>query len=168
MSAPTDPDRRRPEGVDRRTLIRRAAVVGAAAWTAPIVIDSLASPVGALTGTCSYTQWDIETCGFDGFTNAQDCVPPALADCTKVNTAPTGFCTSEGGITISCPSVPVGSTALRLTIPAGCTCQFVAGAAKGTGTGGCVTGVVSAGGKQLDFLWGSTTTPTRASFQITC
>jgi hypothetical protein len=33
----------------RRALIRRAAILGAAAWTAPVIIDSLASPASALT-----------------------------------------------------------------------------------------------------------------------
>src|SRR3954467_7275560 len=37
-------------GLSRRELIRRAAVVGALAWTAPVVIESLTSPAGALTG----------------------------------------------------------------------------------------------------------------------
>ena len=37
-------------GLDRRSLIRRAAAVGAAAWTAPVIIGSLASPAGAITG----------------------------------------------------------------------------------------------------------------------
>ena len=36
-------------GLDRRTLIRRAAAAGAVAWTAPVVIGSLVSPAGALT-----------------------------------------------------------------------------------------------------------------------
>lgn len=44
---------------DRRTLIRGAAVAGAAAWTAPMIIDSLVSPAAAASGgafptTCSY------------------------------------------------------------------------------------------------------------------
>jgi hypothetical protein len=45
-------------GIDRRTLIKRTAVAGAVAWTAPAIIGSLASPAGAVTGgfpaTCSY------------------------------------------------------------------------------------------------------------------
>ena len=36
-------------GLDRRSLIERAAAVGAAAWTAPVIIGSLASPAGAIT-----------------------------------------------------------------------------------------------------------------------
>jgi hypothetical protein len=46
------------EGIDRRTLIKSAAVAGAAAWTAPVIIDSLASPAAATSGAlptgCSY------------------------------------------------------------------------------------------------------------------
>ena len=38
------------EGVDRRTLIKGAAVAGAAAWTAPMIVDSLISPAAALSG----------------------------------------------------------------------------------------------------------------------
>src|SRR6185503_7235019 len=47
-------DASRPEGggLDRRSLIKRAAIVGGAAWTAPIIIDSLASPAAAATCTC--------------------------------------------------------------------------------------------------------------------
>lgn len=33
----------------RRDLIRRAAIVGAAAWTAPLIVGSVASPAGAAT-----------------------------------------------------------------------------------------------------------------------
>ena len=41
------------KGIDRRTLIKGAAVAGAAAWTAPMIIDSLASPAAAGTpGPC--------------------------------------------------------------------------------------------------------------------
>jgi hypothetical protein len=36
-------------GVDRRTVIKRAAAAGAVVWTAPVIIDSLASPAAALS-----------------------------------------------------------------------------------------------------------------------
>jgi hypothetical protein len=44
----------RPEssGLDRRALIKRAAAVGAAAWTAPLIVQSLLSPAGAVTAGC--------------------------------------------------------------------------------------------------------------------
>jgi hypothetical protein len=38
-------------GIDRRTIIKRAAVGGALVWTAPVILDSLASPAGAITCT---------------------------------------------------------------------------------------------------------------------
>lgn len=45
-------------GIDRRTLIRRGALVAGAAWTAPLIVESLTSPAGALSPTggypCSY------------------------------------------------------------------------------------------------------------------
>lgn len=34
-------------GIGRRTLIKRAAAAGAVAWTAPVILDSLASPAAA-------------------------------------------------------------------------------------------------------------------------
>jgi hypothetical protein len=40
-------------GLDRRTMIKRAAAAGAVAWTAPVILDSLASPAAA--GTCTGT-----------------------------------------------------------------------------------------------------------------
>ena len=42
-------DARTERGLSRRKLIQRAAVVGAAAWSAPTIIDSVASPASALT-----------------------------------------------------------------------------------------------------------------------
>ena len=38
-------------GLSRRDMIKASAVAGAAAWTAPVIIDSLASPAAAATGT---------------------------------------------------------------------------------------------------------------------
>jgi hypothetical protein len=46
-------DESRP-GIGRRTLIKRAAVAGAAAWTAPVILGSVASPAGALTCTSCF------------------------------------------------------------------------------------------------------------------
>jgi len=36
-------------GVSRRAMIQRAAAAGAVAWAAPVIVDSMASPAGALT-----------------------------------------------------------------------------------------------------------------------
>ena len=57
MSDIETPERR--PGIDRRTLIKRAAATGAVAWTAPLIIDSLSSPAAALTctGNCFLVQF---------------------------------------------------------------------------------------------------------------
>lgn len=39
-------------GLSRRDLIRRGAIVGGLVWTAPVLIDSMGSPAGAITGPC--------------------------------------------------------------------------------------------------------------------
>jgi hypothetical protein len=43
------------KGLSRRQMIKASAVAGAAAWTAPVVIDSLASPAAAASFHCSGT-----------------------------------------------------------------------------------------------------------------
>ena len=35
-------------------MIKASAVAGAAAWTAPVIIDSLSSPAAALSGTINF------------------------------------------------------------------------------------------------------------------
>lgn len=41
---------RRVRGLTRREMIRASAAAGAAAWTAPVIIDSLVSPAAAASG----------------------------------------------------------------------------------------------------------------------
>jgi len=41
-------------GLSRRELIKRSAIVGGVAWTAPMIIDSIASPAGAISGGISF------------------------------------------------------------------------------------------------------------------
>jgi hypothetical protein len=52
MSNEARPDRRHRGGMSRRDLIKASALAGAAAWTAPVLIDSLASPAAAGTPAC--------------------------------------------------------------------------------------------------------------------
>jgi hypothetical protein len=42
------------QGLSRRQLIKASAVAGAAAWTAPMIIDSLSSPAAALSGSINF------------------------------------------------------------------------------------------------------------------
>jgi hypothetical protein len=56
MAEVTEQDGR--TGLSRRQMIKASAIAGAAAWSAPVIIDSLASPAAATSGglptTCSY------------------------------------------------------------------------------------------------------------------
>src|SRR6478752_6566502 len=48
------PRGRERRGLSRRQMIKASAVAGAAAWTAPVIIDSLASPAAADSACIPY------------------------------------------------------------------------------------------------------------------
>lgn len=91
----------RTEGSDasrlgRRALLRRAAIVGGVAWTAPLVVESLASPAGALTLSGCYRFSVVPTTS--GCANAPiasgaavSCLPnPSPSPCTTITNVTTG------------------------------------------------------------------------------
>jgi len=49
-------------GLSRRDLIKASAVAGAAAWTAPVIIDSLSSPAAALSGPMYRVKFLVSNC----------------------------------------------------------------------------------------------------------
>jgi len=53
-------------GTSRRDLIKGAVIAGTLAWTAPVIIDSLASPAAAATSGCyrAFYDWDVATSAF--------------------------------------------------------------------------------------------------------
>jgi hypothetical protein len=58
----TDIDADAARAPSRRTIIRRAAAAGAIAWTAPAIIDSLASPAAAASGSgCFRAEFELDT-----------------------------------------------------------------------------------------------------------
>lgn len=78
--------------LDRRTLIKGAAIAGAAAWTAPVIIDSLVSPAAASSAPgCYYYSyvWRLgttasSTCGFSN--DGANCQPTLSgATCSSTN-----------------------------------------------------------------------------------
>jgi hypothetical protein len=116
-------------GLSRRDMIRGAAVAGAAAWTAPMIIDSLTSPAAAYSGTCvkyavklqprfnttAAQPLDYDAC-FGGIANTA-CFPASDAKWGGSGSAPTSSCTSgslnacsnancsgTGGGPVFCPS----------------------------------------------------------------
>lgn len=66
-------DARTSRGVSRRDMIKGAAVAGAAAWTAPVIIDSVISPAAAASlppcvpqfSTVS-DQWEVDNAQYPG------------------------------------------------------------------------------------------------------
>ena len=122
-------------GIDRRTLIKGAAVAGAVGWTAPMILDSLTSPAAAFTGPkgCSIVCFNIN-CHAD-HTSAPHC---ALGtDCTpNFGAAPC--------ITISSPCD--GSASITISVVGGCTsCHVESWSAHvdpdaGQPNNGCFTG----------------------------
>jgi len=95
--------------IDRRALIRRAAAGGALAWTAPVIIDSLASPASGATLTgCFRAQFERSGSTFVEVApdNGAGCVP---STCWNNRT-------QFPGVTIA------GSDATNwtFTVPAGC------------------------------------------------
>lgn len=129
-------------GIDRRSLIKRAAAAGAVAWTAPVIFDSLASPAAA--GTCG-TIYRVEirmnvncastsSSGVGGWVSDEACttsdyaVPPAQYTETVVNLS-TG---QEDCITMSgtCSATATGTATATLT---------TTGCAPGNPVTGCST-----------------------------
>lgn len=128
MAVDTAEDQR---GIDRRTLIRRAAVVGAAAWTAPVIIGSLTSPAAATTGTCT-TPCVIQSgspCTWYGF-RIQDpsttCTPMGgnPSRCSNVQTAVSALAAAGTTLNATCPPGTIVSQAnddrYVFTLPGGC------------------------------------------------
>jgi hypothetical protein len=112
-------------GIDRRTLIKGAAVAGAVAWTAPVIIDSLSSPAAAATGIHGCTQIRINgSCALDSQGATGTCAP--LDTCTG---------TQDATLLANCVTLPSScdgtSTVVFTTALKGCeSCTFTAATAR--------------------------------------
>ncbi len=94
------------EGMSRRDLIKASAVAGAAAWTAPVIIDSLASPAAAATGcafACSATYVFYKVGSTVFYSGYQNATGTACNSCKTENQA--------GGISadVPCQTCTVGT-----------------------------------------------------------
>ena len=150
MSDLESPEADQP-GIDRRTLIKRAAVAGAAAWTAPVILGSVASPAAAIT--CASTCFRVT---FPADNNGA-CNAPSVAvtgacptgtvgpGCTTTTDLPAG--TSYASACITAPGFCANTTNFTgpFTLNTSGTCiagcnpnrQFLAARAL-TNTGNCV------------------------------
>jgi len=107
------PDERR--GIDRRTLIRRAAVAGAAVWTVPVIIDSLASPAAA--ASCPVGCFTLQV--------SNTCTSLPAGACTPICTKTTRPCT-DFGISATTTGGPTNFVH-TFTVGGVCGCKFVSG-----------------------------------------
>lgn len=148
-------------GMDRRTLIKRAAATGAVAWTAPVILNSLASPAGAITGVqgCFKFTKGANTGACSSVTATFD----NTCDVTTTQCTPT---TEASGVNLSkyCMAATTAcaptTATVTFTINAGCSCTFLAARGEtnnstnpALGCGGvlCVNGTIAGGGKSVTF-----------------
>jgi hypothetical protein len=131
-------DTRSSRGLSRRDMIKGAAVAGAAAWTAPVIIDSLSSPAGAFSGTCHkyYIKFAVRGSGAGtAWANVGKCycAEPACPNSGFPNGSGTtsgythlcsgsGVCTTnntpQGPVTFS--PTTANATSYTVTLPPGC------------------------------------------------
>ena len=134
-------------GLDRRTLIKRAAIVGGTAWAAPVIIDSLASPAGAVTGGLrwQYTGSGGSTCTFVASpTNSTNSCDPLN---WSTNANGTALPQIVGTNTISVTTC-AGKNSMVFGISGAGPCVFTGGSYDNAG-GTCEAGVISGAGKVL-------------------
>ena len=93
--------------VGRRALIKRAVAAGAVAWTAPLIVDSLASPAAAGTVPLGAHSFTIGR-------NTANCLPTGYP---AANVLPSACIT---------PTTHGGAGAVTFTVTAGCRCTFTA------------------------------------------
>jgi hypothetical protein len=120
--------------VSRRDLIRRASVAGAVAWTAPVIIDSMASPAAASSGCgqCSEpsgirivpTDGTGENgefeCGEISFKDTCPVIQQWIESANRGTPPPwDGTCPPKGSISIEV--VDVRRVTWRVVLPTGCT-----------------------------------------------
>lgn len=120
-------------GLNRRQMIKASALAGAAAWTAPVIIDSLASPAAA--ASCG-DRWYMKLVGVNGSGTPGDCYnqPPFCNNTTDYltggNTPNNSTCSSNGGYTWVCATNPPqkfrssfvdNGSSYTITLASGCT-----------------------------------------------
>ena len=116
--------------MDRRAIIKRAAAAGAVAWTAPLLVDSFASPAAAATVAPG--------CYSVYFPTAATCsqAAPVSGTCDPPGFPGTAF---PGGFISGAPGC-ANNVNPTFTLTAGVSCVFVNGQALQTSGGTCVSG----------------------------
>lgn len=154
-------------GLDRRSLIKKAGIAGAAAWVAPMVLDSVLSPASAASLPPGIYKLRL---------SSERCNPTPVLDPSVTPLCQSGFWSAAGatlpipdeatlanlGLKVSNCSrryvIEVLSSKLNVTIVNGTSCQI-----KDHGSGP-LAGVVSNGGAQID--WSGTASDRRGYFIV--
>jgi hypothetical protein len=152
--------------INRRTIIRNAAAVGVAAWTAPVIIDSIASPAAAVSAAGCYRVEFVQStstgCGTfhrnSPAANGSGCFSPSLW-----NNLPD----YPGTVSLT-PSLPPGGPCLytlEISPSSGCVIDSRSTARKDMGNK-CSTGTVAGGCHTMYFS--PAFTPDRFKILIAC
>ena len=160
--APEDAERR----LSRRGLIHASLAVGATAWVAPVIVDSLVSPAAAASTQAGCYRLLYPVTSFEGPCAA---VAPETGCCQPVGypTASPGtdFATAVPGCISSATGCGNTSDSATFVISADCDCQFVAGTIYSFG-GECVLGALSNGNKTVTFADVPCTDASSAGFRL--
>jgi hypothetical protein len=154
---PVDGDGR--TGLNRRQMIKAAGIAGAAAWTAPMIIDSLSSPAAAVTvAPGCYVMWQ-------GFTSSGGAWPSWLASAPNL-CFPTGcvnFSTAASSAVALAGNQPANnsSTAVTVTVNGGFSCRITSASAfvatsSGANASTCETATSTSTGTHVNFAFGAT------------
>jgi hypothetical protein len=158
-------------GLSRRDMIRASVIAGAGAWTAPMIVGSLASPAAAVTVPAGLIRFQFtSSCGITAIptdpTGADvACVPIGWATATNGAKNPTEtdnfndpnnplLHLAPECITISGETAASCNSGFTLTMGySGCadTCVFVSGAATVGGGNPCIQVLPTSGGKVITF-----------------
>jgi hypothetical protein len=149
--------------LDRRTMIKRAFAVGAAAWTAPVIIDSIASPASAATVPPT-----LQGCNFISFNS--NCTSNSQNSCAT----PSGCPTAANAALSQCLQVTGGvdncKTQVTVNLVGVCAtanCYISAVAAQDAGNN-CVTTPYPPGTKQVMINAPASSMFNQFSVYVTC
>ena len=147
-------------GVNRRQMIKAAGIAGAAVWTAPMIVDSLASPAAAVTVTpgCFRIHYTVATasCSASPSTAATGCGTTGTTCGTPAGSNPSDVlaCLSQTTPNPCGTTSTDAATTVTFAVGAGCACTVAAAAGRRTSAIGAecnVTTAIAADKKSVAF-----------------
>src|SRR4051794_22444276 len=142
-------------GLSRREMMRASVVAGAAAWTAPMIIDSLSSPAAALSGwsSCCTLTSTITFGDFNAISTGQVLWLGAVFKLVGSQPLPVSFQVTTTALTLS-HTTPNFSANLTSSVPVGTVTMSSAGACTGGtsysgGSGWTTTGTTGCAGNMM-------------------